>query len=304
MNRRRFLTITAGFAGAAALPLRAAEIRQWQGTALGAGATIAMDHPQADRLIAMARAEIDRLEGIFSLYRADSALARLNRDGRLAAPPFELLECLTLCGRVHAASGGAFDPTVQALWAAHAEGWARGQGPDRAELDRARALTGWPALRIAGEELRFDAPGMALTLNGVAQGLIADRVADLLRGQGLADVLVDTGEIAARGHMPDGTGWPARLSGGARLVLMDRALATSATRGTVFDPGGQVGHILNPATGRPPKGGIASASISAPRAALADALSTAACLLPDRDAVAAMVAIFPGARIEALSLTG
>ena len=108
MSKGQALTITAAASLLLAMPLRAqgAKLRQWHGVALGSAATIALDHPQADRLIALALAEIDRLEGIFSLYRPDSALARLNRTGVLDAPPFELLDCLSLCGRVNAASGG------------------------------------------------------------------------------------------------------------------------------------------------------------------------------------------------------
>ena len=81
----------------------------------------------AGRLAALAMAEIRRLERIFSLYLPDSALSRLNRDAVLKAPPFELLECLSIAGTVHQTSGGRFDPTVQALWAAHARATVRGQ---------------------------------------------------------------------------------------------------------------------------------------------------------------------------------
>ena len=300
MNRRRFLTITAACALAAPLGAQVPRLRQWHGVALGSAATIALDHPDADRLIALALAEIDRLEGIFSLYRPDSALMRLHREGRLDAPPFEMLDCLSLCGQVYQASGGRFDPTVQPLWQAHAEAWAQGRAPDPARLARARALTGWQGVSAQPEAIRLARPGMALTLNGVAQGVIADRVADLLRAEGLLDVLVDTGEIAARGHAPEGQDWPVTLTGGQRLRLSDRALASSAPRGTVFDAAGMQGHILDPETGQPVGGAFAAVSISAPRAGLADALSTAACLASDAGQVTALVARFPGARIEAL----
>lgn len=303
MNRRRFLTITAAATLALAAPLGAApapKLRQWHGVALGSAATIALDHPDADRLIALALAEIDRLEGIFSLYRADSALARLNRDGVLDAPPFELLDCLSLCGRVHEASGGRFDPTVQPLWQAHAEAWAQGAAPDPVRLDRARALTGWGGVSVQPGRIALAQPGMALTLNGVAQGVIADRVADLLRAEGLEDVLVDAGEIAARGTTPDGKHWPVTLPGGRRLTLTDRALASSSPRGTVFDAAGLQGHILDPATGAPVRGAFDLVSISAPHAGLADALSTAGCLMADAQAVAKLANHFPGARVEVL----
>ena len=78
-------------------------------------------------------------------------------------------------------------------------------------------------------------------------------------------------------------------------------MATSSPKGTVFDAEGQQGHILDPQSGLPVRGAFQMVSISAPRAGLADALSTAACLMDDRAQVAKLVAPFPGCRIEALS---
>lgn len=303
MNRRRFLTITtatATLALAAPLAAQPPRLRQWHGVALGSAATIALDHPDADRLIGLARAEIDRLENVFSLYRPDSALSRLNRTGGLDAPPFELLDCLSLCGRVNAASGGRFDPTIQPLWQAHAEAWASGHAPDPARLETARRLTGWAGVSASPGVIRLSRPGMALTLNGVAQGVIADRVADLLRAEGLTAVLVDTGEIVARGNAPDGRSWPVTLTSGKRLALRDRALASSSPRGTVFDAAGQQGHILDPQSGQPARAAFDLVSISAPRAGLADALSTAACLMPNSAEVASLIGQFPDTKIEAL----
>ena len=145
---------------------------------------------------------------------------------------------------------------------------------------------------------------MALTLNGVAQGYIADRIADLLRAEGMARVLVDMGEIHAVGSRADGTPWRAgiALPGGdlrpGSVPLVDRALATSAPLGTVLDPAGRIGHIVDPRTGRP--GGLwRQVSVSASRAALADGLSTGFCLM-SRDLIERAVAAYPGMRLEAL----
>jgi len=125
MIRRRRLLAIAAAALVPALPALATPVRQWRGVALGAEASITLNHPEAARLIDLSLAEIERLEAVFSLYRADSALMRLNATGRLDTPPFELLDCLALAGRVHAATGGVFDPTVQPLWALHAAGSSR-----------------------------------------------------------------------------------------------------------------------------------------------------------------------------------
>jgi len=291
LNRRRFLTISAAAVGLAAPGARAATSRLWTGVALGARASIRLDHPEAEAIAARAAAEISRLEAIFSLYRADSALSRLNADATLASPPAELLECLTLAGAVHRASGGAFDPTVQPLWALWAERVSAGARPETAELAAARALGGWGDLRLDADKIAL-APGMGLTLNGIAQGYIADRVAALLEAEGLTDILIDTGEHRALGQMPGGGDWPVKLAQGGSVALRDRALATSAPLGTVFDGEGRYGHILDPRTGEPAAPVWRAISITAPSAALADALSTAACLMPDRAAIDRLVAEF------------
>jgi len=296
LSRRRFLTITAGAVvlgtGAAAAPPR-----QWHGRALGARATITLAHPDGAEIARRAFAEIDRLEEIFSLYRADSALSRLNRDGRLVAPPFELLECLGQCGAVHRATGGRFDPTVQPLWATYAEAHAAGRAPSESEIASARARVGWSGVAYGPEAIRLR-PGMALTLNGIAQGYVADRVAGMLRAQGLTDILVDTGEFHALGG-----DWPVGLDAGDRspaekIALRDRALASSSPLGTVFDTAGQVGHILDPVKGRPAPPRWCLVSVTAPSAALADALSTGIVLMGRNDIGRALRA-FPGAMLAA-----
>ncbi len=298
-NRRRFLAISAA---AIALPgaLSAQPVHVWQGTALGARATLRLAHPEAPEISARVAAEISRLEDVFSLYRPDSALSQLNREGRLQAPPFEMLECLSLAGAVHAASEGRFDPTIQPLWASYAEASALGQMPDEADLTRARARVGWDRVTLDPSGISM-APGMALTLNGIAQGYIADRVAGLLANEGLTDILIDTGEFRALGGHPAGGAWPVKLAAGGEVPLAARALATSAPLGTTFDEGATMGHILDPATGAPTRANWREITISAPSAALADALSTAACLFQSRAEIDTCLASFEGTALEAIT---
>lgn len=306
LSRRRFLSISAA-AVAVGRPASTAPLYRWQGVALGAEASITLAHPDAGRIVAEAIAEIDRLEDIFSLYRMDSALSRLNRQGELAAPPFEFLECLGLCSALHAATGGVFDPTIQPLWALYAERHAVGAAPSEEELAGIRPLVGFDGVRFDAQRIRLDCTGMALTLNGVAQGYIADKVADRMRAEGLTDILVNTGELNAIGGMPDGqgTGWPVSLKAGERVLsdavrLRDRALASSAPRGTVFDGEGRVGHIIDPRSGNPSAAKWQLVSVSAPRAAVADGLSTAGCMLARQELTEA-VSRFAGARLEYLA---
>ena len=142
-------------------------------------------------------------------------------------------------------------------------------------------------------------PGMALTLNGVGQGFIADKVAELLRARGLSHVLIDSGELNALGPMPDGTGWPVTLASGGFLALQGGGLASSAALGTTFDAAGEVGHILNPRTGRPAPPRWKLVTVTAPSSGLADAMSTAACLMDSAAQIRA--ALPPGAVLAHLA---
>lgn len=299
ITRRRLITISAALA---VLPVAAraapGNTRLWTGQALGARASIRLNHPDAEAISARVMAEIERLEDILSLYRPHSALSQLNSKGHLAAPPFELLECLSLAGAVHRASGGRFDPTVQPLWALWAQAATGGGRPDAKAVEQARARTGWGKVGLDAAAITLQ-PGMALTLNGIGQGYVADRVAALLEAEGLTDILIDTGELRALGGQPEGSDWPVRLETGERLALRQRALATSAPLGTTFDQSGRDGHILDPATGMPAPAIWRAISVSAPTAAIADALTTAACLMPDTGSIHAMIEGFTGAKLEA-----
>lgn len=300
ITRRRLIAIAAAMATLPAAARADARMpaRLWTGQAMGARASIRIAHPEAEVIAGRVLAEIDRLENILSLYRADSALVRLNRAGHLEAPPFELLECLSLADAAHRASAGRFDATVQPLWALWAESAAAGRQPTTAEIDRARARTGWDRVRLDATRIEM-APGTALTLNGIGQGYVADRVAALLAAEGLGDILIDTGEFRALGGQPDGRAWQVTLSAGGSVGLKGRALATSAPLGTTFDPAGQDGHILDPRTGRPAARHWREISVSAPTAAEADALSTAACLTDGPQALRQLMAAFAGATLEA-----
>lgn len=305
LSRRRFLAITA--CAAATPALAGPQAAQWRGIALGAGASMRLegiDPEQAKPVFVAVDAELRRLESIFSLYDAGSTLSRLNRMGYLDHPPAELLEVLSLSDRLNTATNGAFDPTIQPLWRLLAETAAQEQGPEPAALEQARARTGWRALHFDTKQVRFAQPGMALTLNGVAQGYITDRISALLRARGLRDVLIDMGEIAASGVRGDGSLWSAgvALPDGRivhRVKLKDRALATSAPAGTLLDTKGEIAHILDPASGAPASR-HSFVSVSAKSAAVADGLSTGCCLLSSEGAAAA-VAAFPTAHLETLA---
>ncbi len=269
-------------------------LHRWRGTALGADASVLIHGPDAERatrLISLALAEIARLETIFSLYRPNSALVRLNAEGELRNPPAELVTLLDRGRQWGALSGGAFDVTVQPLWRLYSEHFSKPGadplGPPETAVMAARKLVDFRALEISAKRIAFGRPGMAVTLNGIAQGEITDRVADLLRAEGLRHALIDLGEFRALSSHPSGRPWKVGIKDPLRsqslltkMALTDRALATSATTGTRFDPEGRHHHLFDPNAGRPSRG-LVSATVIARRARDADAYSTALLASPE-----------------------
>ncbi len=294
ISRRRVLVLAAAAACLPGSALAANKLHIWNGTALGARASLRLYHPdeaEAERLIAACIGEVHRLEHVFSIYRPDSALSRLNAAGELASPPFDLVRILGEAGEISRLTSGVFDVTIQPLWRLYADHFGRAgadpEGPPPEAITRAVERIGYQHLRITPGRLGFARPGMAISLNGIAQGYITDRVAEILRDAGFDRVLVDLGEARAIGGHPDGTPWRAALADPAgdpysRIDLRDRALATSAPDGFVFDGARRFHHIFDPHTGRP-AARHRSVSVLAPDATRADALATVFVQMPEAE---------------------
>jgi thiamine biosynthesis lipoprotein len=227
------------------------------------------DKHVANLALDAAFSELERIENVMSLYRPESQISRLNREGVLEAPDASLVEVLRFAAEVAEKSGGAFDVTVQPLWAL------KGMKPDAATL----ALVDWRKVELGEKSIQI-APGMAITLNGIAQGYAADAAMRVIRAHGLEHALIDAGEFSAYGNNAENAAWrigiqhPREREAFAALTqLENRCLATSGDYETAFSDDFSRHHIFDPHTGESP-GELASVSVLAPTAMAADALST------------------------------
>jgi thiamine biosynthesis lipoprotein len=295
LSRRRALAVIAAAAGVPLVRTARADVpvHVWRGMALGAEASLRIAHPEravARRLVARCVDEVARLEAVFSLYRPDSELCRLNRDGALERASHDLRLVLAEAQRFGELSGGAFDVTVQPLWQLYRAHFAARPddtaGPPARLIEAARHLVDYRALAIDGAQVRLLRPGMAATLNGIAQGYVTDRVADLLRDAGCERVLVQLGETYA--GAPPAVGRPWRigiLDPNAPATVVDTleavnvAIAISSGAATRFDAAARHHHLFDPMTGKSAHR-HASVTVLAPRATTADALSTALAVAP------------------------
>ena len=298
MSRRRFITFVAAAAG---LPLllkaggsQAKPVR-WDGTALGAPASIQLyhaDEAQAHAAIAAGLNELKRLEAIFSVYRADSSISLLNREGVLENAPDDFIAMLTRALSLAKISDGVYDPTIQPVWQTYFRHFTASNsdpaGPAPRDLAAALELVNWRAVEVDAGRSRvsFARPGMGLTLNSGAQGYITDRVADVLRAHGFDRMLVDMGEPRALSTKPDGSAWRVGIANPAdpsrsvvTLDIMDKCISTSGGYGTLFDSASAFTHLIDTRTGRTAPA-LLGVSVVADTGSIADGLSTAMLMAP------------------------
>lgn len=259
---------------------------------------------------------VDDIEAGISVYRASSELTRLNATAAAGWQQVsaELLALLVHARQLAERTGGAFDPASGSLVRAWGFLHRRGKTPDEATLAGALAASGIDGVVIdeVGSRVRFSRPGIEINPGAIGKGWALDRMMERLDATDVPSVLVHGGSSSVRARGTQGPAGPGRggwrvglahpLRPGKRLAtitLVDRALGTSGS-GTQFfvDRGKRLGHILDPRTGRPAQG-VISATVVAPRAADADALSTALYVLgppglgvvapPDGDVAAMLV---------------
>ena len=232
--------------------------------------------------------ELGRVDAEMSHWRADSLLSRFNDSPADQWFPVsaELAGLVALALDLSRRSDGAFDisaaPLVD-LWGFGTE--ERPALPEAAAVEAARLWTDYrklevrmapPALKKGWAELRMD-------LSAIAKGHAVDRLARLLDGRGCDRYLIELGgELRTRGRGPAGASWRIGIEAadGAgqlhrRLSLSNRAAATSGDyRNFRLRGDERLSHILDPRTGRPVVHGLASVTVVADSAALADGLAT------------------------------
>jgi thiamine biosynthesis lipoprotein len=251
---------------------------------------------------------VESLESQMTVYRQGGEVIHINREAanRPVRVESRLFAMFQLAERLHRETGGALDITsgpLSEVW-----GFSRREGrlPSDDSIKAALELVGMQhvALDAAQQSVAFRRSGMSVNFNCIGKGYALDRMGELLAANLVDDYLLHGGKssVLARGEQPgamsadDSTaspsdketvrdtraGWiiglrhplrPAERL--AEFVLRDEALATSGS-GTQFfiRRGRRYGHILDPRTGRPSEG-LYSATVIAPTAAEADALSTA-----------------------------
>ena len=244
-----------------------------------------------DALEAAIRDAIEGVEVIASTYRPESELSVFNAsdltDWQPASQEFcRLIQAAIDLGRQ---TDGAFDVTVGPL----VNLW--GFGPEPAD-DTVPELTDIEATRqsIGYENLEADClapavrkaiPTLYVDLSASAKGHAVDVVAKRLDAAGVENYLVEIGgELRMRGHNVAGRRFsiaieepvPASRAPQTIVKLSNTSVATSGDYLNYFEYGDKrYSHTIDPRTGYPVDHELASVTVIAGQAALADGLATA-----------------------------
>ncbi|MGS0740899.1 FAD:protein FMN transferase [Glaciimonas sp. GG7] len=271
-------------------------LRLYSGADLAFGTTIALqvlhhDQRQAELAIEDAIHAAKKIDTLMSIYSEKSQVFQLNRDGRLSNPDPHLLVVLKESQRLSALTNGAFDITVQPLWQLFSTAALSNKLPSPAEVAHANTLVNWQDLSVDAQQIRLRTTGMAITLNGVAQGYAVDLALAAVRARGIQDALLDTGEFISTGTKTPDRRWivgvqdPRHTDAFTTALQMDgRSVATSGDYETTFSPDFVHHHIFDPSTGDSPLE-LASVTVVAPTGLLADGLSTALFVLGSEKAI-------------------
>lgn len=274
-----------------------AQLKRYSFTAakMGSPFTIIMYHTDSAAAAVAADAcfrLVDSLVFIFSDYIDSSELNRLcaaaGQPVKVSAPLFDILQ---QSKQAFIKSKGTFDVTmgpVTRLWRK-----ARKEKifPPAAVVKEKLALTGFRKVYLdsAAQTVTLLQKGMLLDLGGIAQGYIAQKVADYLQTQDVTIALVNvSGDITTAGAPPGTRGWTVGVTmPESDTALLPRHLLvkdkTVTTSGDVYQfiehNGKKYSHIVHPKTGY----GITSqrtVTVIANDGATGDWLTKACSLLP------------------------
>ncbi len=238
---------------------------------------------------------LDSIDNSLSPFNEKSIITAVN-ENRDVQVDDNFIKVFTLAKQVHDATDGAFDITVAPLVNAWGFGFRKGDFPTPAEIDSMRTIVGMDKVKLVGKRIIKTDPRIMLDCSAIAKGYAVDKIALMLKRNGVNNFLVEVGgEIVAAGTNPNGKEWnigvtkpvddSLSVSSDLQMIMTitDCALATSGNyRNYYVKDGHKYAHTINPKTGKPAESNTLSATIVSSSCAEADAYATA-CMVVGKD---------------------
>ncbi len=262
---------------------------------LGTFVTLSAVHEsktRAEEALGRAFETIVALEADLTRHKS-SPLTELNTQGKLLNAPQSLVHVLQNAQRVHSLTSGAFDVTVAPLLQVYdkAKNPSGSMRIDTADVRAARELMQAQEVHLSPDHVRLGRTGMALTLDGIAKGYIADMASATLTKHGVTHHLVNAGgDIRTSGQKAAQSPWrvaienPARTGETLTSLDLNGAIATSGNYEMFYDAQKKYHHLIDPKHAQSTKYST-SVTVTAPTTLEADALATALSAMPTHTAL-------------------
>jgi thiamine biosynthesis lipoprotein len=238
-----------------------------------------------------ARDRLDRLEGLWSRFRPDSEVSRLNAaGGRCMEVSAETIHLVGTAVEAWSVTRGAYDPTVlgDVLRAGYTVSFESLRAVPTGPLTHVEFRIGAAGIRIDPVAHTVELPpGVGFDPGGIGKGLAADMVVEELLAAGVQGACINVGgDLRVCGTPPDsapGSGWaigvddPFTDGSVAVLGLAGGGVATSSRllRRWTGAGGKPSHHLIDPRTGQPADSGLATVTVVAARAWQAEMLAKA-----------------------------
>lgn len=253
------------------------------------------DFLAARKAIGRAFDEIGRVEDVFSVYKPDSEISRINRlkkNERLQISD-EVFSLIKKSVEYSKKTEGAFDITVKPLVDLWNKAKKNNKLPGEDEIKLALDHIGYENIVLddRSRTISFKKEEMALDLGGVAKGYATDRAIRVLKENRIEDAIVNSGgDVYCLGKRAKDELWKVgvrdprhRKKIFLEIKLEDMAIDTSGDYEKCFILNGKrYSHIIDPRTGYAIGDDVVSSSVIAPDCSTADALATSLIILGNR----------------------
>lgn len=271
-----------------------------RGETMGTTYSVTYQHPSLEDLQREVDSLLFALNQSLSTYIDTATISRFNYAAECAPVDSYFIAVFKRAKVIHAATGGAFEPTVMPLVNAWGFGFENRQEMNPQKVDSLLGLVGFEQVTLQNGQVCKSQQGVMLDFSAIAKGYAVDVIANFLESEGIINYMVEIGgEVRTLGESAKEEAWQIGIrkpsddpaeSNHLRLILglHNAALATSGNYENFYMKDGQkYAHTIDPETGTPVEHGLLSASVLAPDCMTADAWATALMVMGPQAAVGA-----------------
>lgn len=260
-------------------------------TVFAMGTTVSIQAYHSDRTLAMnaiSRAfnELRRIDSLLSLYNPSSSISAINAAAGKSEVEVEEFVAEVVNRSLHYSmlTNGVFDCTVEPLMKL----WGFRENkcsslPSDKDIYATMDAVGYKNISVRENSIGLLHRNSSIDLGGIAVGYTLDRMAAILRQEGIESAFINhSGDIFAIGSPPEKNGWEISIPNPFNkneivetITLCNKAISTSGSYEKFVEcDGKRYGHIIDASTGTPARK-YASISVIADTSLEADIFSTA-----------------------------